>query len=204
WSRAKELVRLHREDVTRQLALNCLFNSCFRIAQEAGVPLVVENVKGAQPWVGRARAHFGSFYFWGVIDSVGNQIVSGKRLQFGSGLKAPKRGGSKNNGGSWFASGSPGRTKVGQNPDGRKVPVNFHEHDKTGKPGRSFQSVAVEGLKGPGGDWFKDGRQGQDACALGIKNSGLNWSDYGDPEYRPKGFNVTNAQRWRDEQGVKN
>jgi hypothetical protein len=35
------------------------------------------------------------------------------------------------------------------------------------------------GLKGPGGDWFKDGRQGQDACAEGIKQhgSGPEWFD---------------------------
>ena len=28
--------------------------------------------------------------------------------------------------------------------NGRKVSMNFHEHEKTGKPGRSFQSAAVE------------------------------------------------------------
>ncbi len=141
WSRAKELVRLNREDVTRQLALNCLFNTCFRIAAEAGVPLVVENVKGAQPWVGQARAHFGSFYFWGDIESVGSRIMVG-RLKFGEALKAPRRA-SKNGGGSWFAVANNTESGHGQNPDGRKVPVNFHEHEKTGKPGRSFQSTAV-------------------------------------------------------------
>lgn len=190
WSKAKAKAAWYREDFTRQLELMCLFNSCFRIAAEAGVPLVVENVKGAQPWVGQARAHYGSFYFWGDIDSVGGRIVSGSR-KFGEGLKAPKRGGSKNNGGSWFAVGSPGQTNVGQNPDGRKipgqdwsrfsktgevsphwnkqaiddgrkVPMNFHEHEKTGKPGRSFQSVAVDGTKGfttglgKGHDWRQD------------------------------------------------
>lgn len=46
---------------------NTLFEACFRIQREACaaagrvVPLVVENVCGAQKWVGRARWHFGSF-----------------------------------------------------------------------------------------------------------------------------------------------
>jgi hypothetical protein len=38
------------------------------------------------------------------------------------------------------------------------------------------------GLKGPGGDWFENGRQGQDACADGIKQKGLSgpaWFDKG-------------------------
>ena len=47
-----------------------LFNACFRIAQEANVPLVVENVVWAQPFVGQARAHWGSQYLWGDIPAV--------------------------------------------------------------------------------------------------------------------------------------
>ena len=51
--------------------LTALFDACFRIQREAceaagrHIPMVVENVKGAQPWVGKARANFGSFYFLG-------------------------------------------------------------------------------------------------------------------------------------------
>ena len=44
---------------------NGLFDACFRIAKEAGVPLVVENVNGAQPWVGTAKWHYGSYYSMG-------------------------------------------------------------------------------------------------------------------------------------------
>ncbi len=41
--------------------------------------------------------------------------------------------------------------------DGIKVPsMNFHDHEKTGKPGRSFQSAAVTSIKN-GGDWFSSG-----------------------------------------------
>ena len=32
--------------------------------------MVVENVKGAQPWVGRAKCHFGSYYLWGDVPAL--------------------------------------------------------------------------------------------------------------------------------------
>ncbi len=34
------------------------------------VPLVVENVRGAQKYVGRARWHYGSFYLWGDVPAL--------------------------------------------------------------------------------------------------------------------------------------
>src|SRR5215472_1066254 len=52
---------------------NALFDSCFRIQREASeaagryIPLIVENVCGAQKWVGRAKWHFGSYYLWGDV-----------------------------------------------------------------------------------------------------------------------------------------
>lgn len=55
---------------------NDLFDACFRIQKEATeaaghyIPLVVENVRGAQKWVGRARWHFGSFYLWGDVPAL--------------------------------------------------------------------------------------------------------------------------------------
>jgi hypothetical protein len=55
---------------------NSLFEACFRIQREAieaaghFIPLVVENVCGAQKWVGRARWHFGSFYLWGDVPAL--------------------------------------------------------------------------------------------------------------------------------------
>ncbi len=42
-----------------------LWEACERIAQEAGAPLVLENVQSAQRWHGPARWHFGPFYLWG-------------------------------------------------------------------------------------------------------------------------------------------
>jgi site-specific DNA-cytosine methylase len=70
WSRAKALAKEREADVRLQLQLNCLFNACFRIAHEAGVPLVVENVKGAQRWVGAARWKFGSYFLWGDVPAL--------------------------------------------------------------------------------------------------------------------------------------
>jgi len=55
---------------------NTLFEACFRIQREAieaaghHIPLIVENVCGAQKWVGRARWHFGSFYLWGDVPAL--------------------------------------------------------------------------------------------------------------------------------------
>lgn len=55
---------------------NSLFEACFRIQQEASaaagrhIPMVVENVRGAQKWVGRSRYHFGSFHLWGDVPAL--------------------------------------------------------------------------------------------------------------------------------------
>jgi len=55
---------------------NTLFEVCFRIQREASeaagrhIPLIVENVRGAQPWVGRARWNYGSFYLWGDVPAL--------------------------------------------------------------------------------------------------------------------------------------
>lgn len=53
-----------------------LFEAQFRIQREACeaagryIPMVVENVCGAQKWVGRARWHGGSIYLWGDVPSL--------------------------------------------------------------------------------------------------------------------------------------
>jgi len=66
WKRAKALPPPSNE----------LFDACFRIQREASeaagryIPMVVENVKGAQPWVGRAAWHYGSFYLWGDVPAL--------------------------------------------------------------------------------------------------------------------------------------
>jgi len=73
---------------------NTLFEACFRIQREAEeaagrrIPLIVENVQGAQKWVGQARWHFGSFYLWGDVPALmplGNpRKLQGKNSAFWS------------------------------------------------------------------------------------------------------------------------
>lgn len=56
--------------------LTALFDACFRIQAEASgaagrlIPLIVENVRGAQKWVGRSRWNFGSYHLWGDVPAL--------------------------------------------------------------------------------------------------------------------------------------
>ncbi|HCZ49115.1 MAG TPA: hypothetical protein DCZ11_08930 [Gammaproteobacteria bacterium] len=85
WTRAKQIARaLRGEDEfpdgykgSRTIAeLTALFDACFRIQREASaaagrhIPMVVENVKGARPWVGWARWNYGSYYLWGDVPAL--------------------------------------------------------------------------------------------------------------------------------------
>lgn len=78
WSRAKAKAAAIRADETGQMLadLNRLFDACFRIQKEASIaaglhiPMVVENVRGAIPWVGRSRWNFGSFHLWGDVPAL--------------------------------------------------------------------------------------------------------------------------------------
>lgn len=47
-----------------------LWLSAERIAAEAGCPLIIENVRGAQKFMGTARAHFGKQYLWGDVPAL--------------------------------------------------------------------------------------------------------------------------------------
>jgi hypothetical protein len=49
---------------------NTLFERCFAISKQAEVPIVVENVRGAEEWVGRAKWHYGSYYLWGDVPAL--------------------------------------------------------------------------------------------------------------------------------------
>lgn len=82
------------EEFERRKALAiALFEACFRIQREAceaagrHIPMVVENVCGAQRWVGRAAWHYGSYYLWGNLPAL---------------MPIPKKG-TKNTGGCWFS-----------------------------------------------------------------------------------------------------
>jgi hypothetical protein len=78
WKLAKAKAAAIRADTTgvKLEQLNRLFNACFRIQKEASIaagchiPMIVENVRGAIPWVGRSRWNFGSFHLWGDVPAL--------------------------------------------------------------------------------------------------------------------------------------
>lgn len=139
---------------------NSLFDACFRIQREAceaagrHIPLVVENVRGAQPWVGRARWNFGSFYLWGDVPALMPVSFRGFKSSGMNWSDPTKRGQDftrvagnqaiKNTGGSWFNIGSPGQKVTGKNP--------------------------VAGRKGNGGSWFGGYVPGEGTRGTGSKS----------------------------------
>lgn len=76
WSRAKAIAADYRSGKRDTKQLTALFDACFRIQREASeaaghhIPMVVENVRGAIPWVGRSRWNFGSFHLWGDVPAL--------------------------------------------------------------------------------------------------------------------------------------
>jgi hypothetical protein len=82
WSlaKAKEHDYLTGQRDTKKL--NALFDACFRIQCEAcdsagrHIPLIVENVRGAQKWVGQSRWNFGGFHLWGDVPALMPMAIS--------------------------------------------------------------------------------------------------------------------------------
>ena len=91
--------------------------------------MVVENVRGAQPWVGRARWNFGSFYLWGDVPALMPSTFAAQKF-------SPD--GTNHGQGSWFAIAD------SKNRGGQKVPG--FRFDGSGK---SFQSASVAHVKVP-------------------------------------------------------
>ena len=139
---------------------NTLFEACFRIQREASaaaghhIPLIVENVRGAQKWVGRARWHYGSYYLWGDVPAL--MPIAGRQPKYilddvknGQRRNIPgiyRDGAVKNKGGSWFAVANNTTSGVGNNPDGRKVDhhLNGDVPEGTGKTSWFFGNTKHE------------------------------------------------------------
>jgi len=47
-----------------------IVEACWRIQLESGLPMVMENVRAAQRWLGKAKAHVGPYYLWGDVPAV--------------------------------------------------------------------------------------------------------------------------------------
>lgn len=132
WSRAKAIAADYRSGVRDVKKLTALFDACFRIQREAieaaghFIPLVVENVRGAIPWVGRSRWNFGSFHLWGDVPALMPMVRrSAKAAGHSMNKGDPKwnmhhkecvESAIKNSGGSWFNIGSPGQKETNRNP----------------------------------------------------------------------------------------
>lgn len=169
WSRGKQIAAALRGEGqfpegytgSRTVSeLTALFDACFRLQREASeaagryIPMVVENVRGAQPWVGMAKANFGSFYLWGDVEMVGRRVVA-SRMAFGDGVRAKTY------------------KTIGH--------ANIRDgHTHTRHLTNQRESDAVSGIK-HGGDCFSDpkwaGRQGGSVKQPGL--SGPAWFDQG-------------------------
>jgi hypothetical protein len=152
WTRAKQLAAEVRADPARLAQETALFDACFRIQREAceaagrHIPLIVENVRGAQPWVGRARWNFGSFYLWGDVPALMPPITVHKQSI-----------------GSWSDYGKPDYIPFAFNHSAEKaLKVPGFRFDGSG---RSLEAASVKGTK-MARQWWSDG-----ADALSAKTS---------------------------------
>lgn len=101
WILAKAKAAAIRADKTGAALerLNRLFDATFRIQREASeaagrhIPMLVENVRGAIPWVGYSRWNFGSFHLWGDVPAlmpVTSTRIAGKHAM--DGIKSAQDG----------------------------------------------------------------------------------------------------------------
>lgn len=90
WSLAKEKRRKYLSGELDRAKLTALFDACFRIQREAcedagrHIPMIVENVKGAQDWVGPARWATGPYFLWGDVPGLMPSIKPWKGKGSGS------------------------------------------------------------------------------------------------------------------------
>jgi hypothetical protein len=167
WTRAKAQAAAIRADETGEALedLNRLFNACFRIQREAceaagrHIPMVVENVRGAIPWVGRSRWNFGSFHFWGDTPAL-----------MPPALKAAKVPSFRFNG-----SGKSFQTASVQECH-KTAGMNWSNRELRGQ---DFTRIAgmQSGIKGGGGTWFGDYAAMKEIKQDGLKQGGDWFSD---------------------------
>lgn len=171
WRRAKQIERalLGEDEFPRgykgsrtKAELTALFDACFRIQREASeaaghhIPMVVENVRGAQKWVGRSRWNYGSYHLWGDVPALMPIVQRGA-------LKA----------------GVSHRSDGSTNFHGTKVPgLNWSKHAepdyRTSGAGGCFRDSAFKGMPHRlGGHWTNPAEHRGD----GIKQGGEWWHD---------------------------
>ena len=165
WSRAKAIAADYREGRRDVAKLTALFDACFRIQREAcdasgrHIPLIVENVRGAIPWVGRSRWNFGSFHLWGDVPALMPVTLKAAKVpgfRFdGSGRSfqtASVENSGVKQGGDWFNSAEPSISRMtGSKSPARKaasamiakIPLTLSRHiAATFKPAQTTREVA--------------------------------------------------------------
>lgn len=146
WSKAKAKERDLLEGRDDPKRLTALFDACFRLQHEAietaghFIPLVVENVRGAQKWVGRSRWNYGSFHLWGDVPALMPQT---KQLRMKSRITA---------------TGERFDERIANTPDEAhalhyKMPTVLAQKGIPHAPTCHWTNPAENGTK-CGGDWF--------------------------------------------------
>lgn len=156
WTRAKKIAAEYRAGMRDTKQLTALFDACFRIQREAceaagrHIPLIVENVRGAVPWVGPCQGKFGSFYLWGDVPPL-LPIAARATMKLGV---AHRPGGATN----FHRDLNNGVKTAGFRFDGN---------------GGSFQSASVEttGVKAPGMNWSNQEMRGQNFSRLAGRHA---------------------------------
>jgi hypothetical protein len=174
WSRAKAIEQEYLIGKRDRADLTALFDACFRIQREAceaagrHIPLIVENVRGAQKWVGRSRFNYGSFHLWGDVPALMPMTKAAKVKGHSMNIGEPK--------GNMHHK----ECVASVEETGIKAPGMIWS-DQT-KRGQDFTRLAgqhaAEGMKNTGGSWFNIPGTGGKAANNnpvhnGIKQSGI-------------------------------
>ncbi len=176
-----------------------LFEACFRIQREASeaagrhIPMIVENVRGAQPWVGRSAWNFGSYHLWGDIPAL--MPIPSKRMKFNpDGTGHPP--------GSWFAiadSKNRGARAGGPEHNPRDdEPIDREEYERWEKEQKQGCSCECWRCKS-GGHCVRCNAQ----INTGTKLAGQDWSRFAktgevSPHWRMEGQKLSQHLNIRD------
>lgn len=177
---------------------NTLFETCFRIQREAceaagrHIPLIVENVRGAQKWVGRARWNYGSYYLWGDVPALmpialraqkfnpdGTNHAQGSWFAIANSKNRGARSGLKNPGFRFDGSGGSFQSESvnRHTPDEGYKSSGMNWSDQT-KRGQDFTRIAGQQCAGrksqDGGTWFGD-YAAMKECGIKQRGSGREW-----------------------------
>lgn len=182
WTRAKNIAAEYRSGARDVAKLTELFDACFRIQREAieaaghFIPLVVENVRGAQPWVGRARWMYGSFALWGDVPALMPITVRAHAVKV------------KTMGAGWYHPNDPRHVPglgfnthadraTRQEDDEPKYILDDIRAGKRRVAGGVYDGETGRTTKNDGGSWFNVGhppaQQGRNPVHDGVKQAGI-------------------------------